>query len=181
MPRIATVVLASVFILLPAGCPPEDYPSLLPPTLTEVQRVLDNQNLTPQQQRLQLEQLGLSPTTINAFLKDKPLGNQNGGDLRTAYQKITEPDFTALTPDEIQIWASAASALDSEDDINFKLTDQQAQLMVDFFNNNGVRSKQQLTTFLSTSADLVPAEIPENALQALFIDLDPTDLLPQLP
>ena len=86
------------------GCPPEDYPALVPATLQQIDPIVNSTTLTPQQQRVQLEALGVVPETINSLLRNERTGNQYGGDLRTAYTKVTLPNFVLLTPDEVQIY-----------------------------------------------------------------------------
>jgi len=166
-------------MLMIAGCPPEDYDAVAPATLAEIDLIRNDADLTVQEQRTQLEALGLSPLLVNALLQDQRLGNQYGGDLRTAYGKIVEPDLSGLTPDEIQIFGDEASALD--DELEVALTDEEAQAMVIFFDQYHLSTPAELDTFLAESPGSVPGKIPDGVLQALFVDFDPSLLLPSLP
>jgi hypothetical protein len=180
-PRRPTLVAAalSCVVLLAGGCPPETYPNLVPATLTEITRIHDDTTLRPQEQREQLEALGLSPLTINAVLQDKDLGNQFGGDLRSTYLKVVKPDFEALTPDEIQIYAAAATSVQSALGISF--TDLQAQDIVDFFATADLSSPEELATFLDATPEFVPASVTAANLLSLFVTFDPALVLPLLP
>lgn len=178
MRRMLGVVLLMGLAL--SGClPPEQFESAAPATLSEIDPIRDNEDLTPQQMRSQLEELGLSPPTINALLKDERLGNQFGGDLRTAYTKVTAPSFTKLTPDEIQVYGDEASSVDEE--LNVSLTDEEAQAIVTLFQANDLSSPEKLEAFLNNPSNTVPSEIPDGVLSALFLDFDAALLLPRLP
>ena len=177
--RMLAAAALSCAVLLAGGCPPEDYRDLVPATLAQITRIHDDTTLRPQEQRTQLEALGLSPLTINAVLHDKTLGNQFGGDLRSAYLKVVKPDFEALTPDEIQLYAAAATSLQSALGINF--TDAQAQDIVDFFATADLSSPAKLTTFLDATPDGVPSSVTAANLRSLFVTFDPALLLPLLP
>ncbi|MBP7747122.1 MAG: hypothetical protein KA383_13435 [Phycisphaerae bacterium] len=179
MRRMLVVLVTCGALLGPGGCPPEDYPDFAPVTLKEIDLVRNDATLTPQEQRVALAELGLSSATIDVLLKDKSLANQGGGDLRTAYTKLVAPDFLALTPDEIQIFASTASSVD--DDLSYTLTDVQARAIVDFFNDYDMGSPEALAAFLEDTPDAVPGTIPDDVLQDLFIDFDLSLLLPELP
>lgn len=180
-PRRRTLAVAalSCVVLLAGGCPPETYPDLVPATQAEITRIHDDDTLRPQEQREQLEALGLSPSTINAILQDKDLGNQYGGTLRTAYLKVVEPDFQALTPDEIQIYASAATSLQSALAISF--TDVQGQAIVDFFASADLSSPAELAAFLEATPEFVPSSVTAANLQSLFVTFDPALMLSMLP
>jgi len=179
MRRMLAVAVSSCAVLLAGGCPPEDYTDLVPATQSEIKRIHDDATLTAQEQRTQLEALGLSPLTINAVLRDKQFGNQFGGDARSAYQKVTRPDFLTLTPDEIQIFASLASSVDSTLSVSF--TDAQAQDIVTSFAQFDVSSPQKLAALLEQSPDAVPGSVTADALRKLFVGFDPTLVLPKLP
>ena len=179
MRRAFVALVLACTALLAGGCPPENYPDLVPVTQEQITRIHDDTTLSPQQQRTQLEALGLSPLTINVVLQDKPLGNQFGGDLRTAYLKVTKPDLEALTPDEIQIYASGASS--AQTSLNISFTDAQAQDIVDFFAANDLSSPAKLTAFLDATPEAVPPSVTADNLRSVFVTFDPALLLPQLP
>jgi hypothetical protein len=175
------VVLSLGVMLLLVGCPPEDYATLLPPTLPEIKRIHDDPNMPVAEMRSRLAELGLDPVTINALLQDKPLGNQFGGTLRTAYEKLVAPDFTALTPDEIQLFALQASQIDTT--LNVQFTDEQAQALVVWFRDNSLFSPQDVTTYLDTPGNSAPSVITDEdqVIRSLFVDFDFSLLLPELP
>jgi len=149
--------------------------------MVEVNRIVQNTGLTPTEMRTQLAALGLDPVTINGLLQAQRLGNQFGGDLRTAYTKITQPDFTSLTPDEVQAWGDAASNLDPNDTLSVTLTDAEAEAIVTVFRDEGLKSPAELTTFLDDPNSNVPSVIPAGVLKSLFVDFDPKRLLTTLP
>jgi len=166
-------------ILLVGGCPPENYPNLAPATLADVDRIRNDDTLTAQEQRAQLAALGFSPLTINALLQDKPLANQFGGDLRSAYQKVVAPDFLALTPDEIQIYATKASEVD--DALNVDWDDTAALNIRDLFAREDLSSADELAAFLDAFPGSVPTGVTVEELRSVFVDFDPDLLLTELP
>lgn len=176
---VAIVVLAGATLL--CGCPAENFDNTLSGTLEEIDRIVDDADLDPNEKRIELASLGLSAEVINALLKDELFANQYGGDPRTAYNKVVGNRLNDLTPDEVQIYAGDASNLDDEDDISVNINDQQAQAIVDFFEEFGISSADELEVFLDTSGNAVPDTIPDGALRTLFVDFDPTLLLPGLP
>jgi hypothetical protein len=178
---IPVSVLLGSLALFACGCPSENYPNLLPATGVELNRVLQNSQLTLQETRTELANLGVDPVTINGLLQADRLGNQFGGDLRTAYTKITQPDFMSLTPDEVQVWGDEASALDPNDSLEVTLTDAAAQAIVTLFRNEGLASATALENFLADPLSSIPSAIPDGVLQSLFVDFDPENLLTKLP
>jgi len=156
-------------------------PDAVPPDLQDVTRIRDNADLTAQQKRAQLADLGLSTTLINAVLQDERLGNQYGGDLRTAYEKVTDGRLNALTPDEVQIYADEAS--DTDSGFTYDLTDEEAQAIVSFFKNNRIATQDDVSAFLDDPAKSVniSKDIPENSLRDLFVDFDTSKLIEKLP
>lgn len=178
--RLLVVALVSIgAVLFLCGCPPETFPEVVSPTLAEIDAIRNSTTLSAAQMRTQLAALGLVPETINGLLKDQRTGNQYGGDLRTAYAKVTLPDFTKLTPDEVQIYDDAAGSVDPN--LSFSITDAQAQAIVTLFVTYALTSPDTLQTFLDDPTSEIPSTIPDNLLEPLFIDFDPNDLLPILP
>jgi hypothetical protein len=178
---ISVSVLLGSLALLVCGCPSENYPNQLPATGAEINRIVQNNQLTSQEARTELVALGVDPVTINGLLQAQRLANQFGGDLRTAYTKITKPEFTSLTPDEVQVWGDEASALDPNDSLSVTLTDAEAQAIVTLFRDEGLTSSTALKDFLADPLSSVPSTIPDGVLQSLFVDFDPTRLLTKLP
>lgn len=169
--------------LLVGGCPPDEYPLDADPTLIEINRIRGNSDLTIAQRRQQLGDLGLTPDTINALLRDQRTGNQYGGDLRTAYNKVTGEQMSLLTPDEIQIYGDEASAVSSSDTLNLSLTDAEAFDISEFLIDNGLDSPDELEEFLDVPGNdgLVPASVTPEELRSLFVDFDSDQLIPRLP
>ena len=106
-----SVLMMGALLVLIGAC---EVPLLdaLNPTLGQVASIRDNNDLTAQEKRTALENLGLTPIVINGILGSERTGNQFGGDLRTAYNKVTAEQFNELTPDEVQIFADEASEVD---------------------------------------------------------------------
>lgn len=179
MPRVVLylVLLAVSFVSL--GCHPEYYNNLAPATLEQINLVVNDDDLEAAEKRSQLEQLGIDAATVNALLAEERTVNQFGGDLRTAYVKVTEPNFRALTPDEIQVYGDGASEVDAT--ITLELTDQEAQAIADFFDEENLSSAEGLEAYLDDPSNEVPEEIPDGVLRNLFVDFDPDELLPILP
>ena len=162
------------------GCPAENFQNKVPATQQEINLIVNNTALTPEDRRIQLEALGLTDSAINAFLSSQQLGNQFGGDPRSAYNKVANSEFTQLTLDEVQIYGSQASAADPNQ-LSVNLTDSEAQAIVDFFHDLNISSKDALSAWLGTTGNTPPSTIPTGVLRALFVDFDPKLLLPNLP
>jgi hypothetical protein len=176
---VLILFLAAASIL--AGCN-APRPDALPADLDQINLILDDSSLSAQQKRAALEDLGLDPVIINGLLHSQRTGNQFGGDLRSAYEKVTADALDQLTPDEVQIYGDAAEPL-AEGDSNFTFTDAQAQEIVNFFGTHGIASSTDLATVLDDPAQAagLPADITSAALIGLFVDFDPQLLLPDLP
>jgi hypothetical protein len=165
--------------LLTGGCPPENFPNALPTTLDVVLPIAEDETLTPNERRIQIAALGVSQSTINVLLRGETLGNQYGGDLRTAYTKVVNDRLTGLTPDEVQIYALGASDVDEELDVEW--SDIEAQAIVDFFAFYGLTSVARLEAFLDSVDTTVPEDVSEEDVRAIFVDFDAALLLPSLP
>lgn len=164
----------------PWGCNlplPEEFGT----DISEVNRIRDDNSLTPQEKRAALADLGLSPEIINSVLRGTRTANQYGGDLRTAYEKVVGQRLDQLTPDEVQLYADAAR--DTTGGPNYNLTDEQAQAIVNALQDYHLATKADLAEFLEDQAKVaaLPATVPDNALRDLFIEFDPEQLLDQLP
>lgn len=180
MTRIAIILVAVITgTLLTGGCPPENYPNVLGATLEEVDAIVGDTTLTPNERRIQLEALGISPSTINVLLRNEGLGNQYGGDERSTYDKVVGDNLTGLTPDEVQIYGQGASSVD--DELNIDWDDTEAQAIVDFFAFYGLSSVAKLEAFLDSVDTTVPNDVSEEDVRAVFVDFDAALLLPSLP
>ncbi len=165
-----------------SGCvPPPHFPDAASVTLQEINQITSNTNLTVQEQRTQLAALGLDSSTIDALLQSQRLGNQGGGDLRSAYDKITGGQMTTLTPDEVQIYGDSATTADTTGQLHVSLTDPEAQAIVDFFQAQNLNTRDQLSNYLKNANNPVPDTIPAGVLNSLFVTFDPALLLPTLP
>ncbi|MEW6250401.1 MAG: hypothetical protein AB1716_07125 [Planctomycetota bacterium] len=180
MQRILPVLVSAAAILL-TGCPPENYPNVVGTTISEVDRVRNDEDLTPQQKRDSLAQQGFAPTTINALLSTERLANQFGGDLRTAYVKVTGGQLLDMTPDEVQIYGDEASGVTDTDQLDVVIEDAEAQAIVTLFQQNRIRTPEDLSDFLANPDSVIPSDIPPDVLRPLFIEFDPDLLLPELP
>jgi hypothetical protein len=171
-----TLCLACALI---GGCPPEDFDAALAFTQDDVDDIVSDGSLTPQEQRDRLLALGADPVTINGLMADSEFGNQFGGTIRSAYLKVSGDQFQQLTPDEVQLYALGAS--DVSDDLDVSPTDTEAQAIADFFSSAGIDSSAELGAFLDDNSSVVPDTIPDGVLGPLFVDFDAELLLPRLP
>jgi hypothetical protein len=182
MLRCGLWLLGCVTLLLVVGCPAEDYQNAVSTTLDAINRIRNDTSLTAQEMRTQLADLGLDSSTINALLKSQRLGNQFGGDLRTAYEKVVGGQLSSLTPDEVQIYGDeATTVVNDSTTLSVAYTDTEAQAVLDFFVQNQINTVQELSAYLNDSSNTVPATIPSGTLQGLFVDFDPSKLLSVLP
>ena len=178
--RIALVALGAMVVLLSA-C---EFPlaAALPVTQLDIDPILADNALSAQEKRTQLETLGLAPLVINALLQNVRTGNQFGGDLRSAYEKVVADRLDELTPDEVQIYGDEAQEVgDSSEDLEF--TDTEAQAIVSFFQDNGISTQDELSTFLDDPAQVagIPGAVPVEALTELFVEFDSDLVLDSLP
>lgn len=173
------ILLAAILLTGTLGCPPETFPNATGLTLIEVNQILNNNNLTPQEQRAALLAAGISETTANGLLRNERLANQFGGSLTSAYETVVAEQFSELTPDEIQYYADAVATAD--DNFNTTVTDAQAQALADFFSQNAVDSPADVSDFLNSPTAELPADVDEDTLQAVFVDFDPDGVTDQLP
>lgn len=174
----APALLWPALLSMPA-CEPNVFPASAGPSLQQVEDIRDDEDLTVVEKRAELALLGLDDVTINAVLVDERTGNQFGGDLRTAYDKITGGRLDTLTPDEVQIYADAAS--EATEDFNFDLEDNEAAAVVRLLSENELRTTGDLNVYLADGTNPVPSEIPEDFLQNVLVDFDPDLLLDELP
>lgn len=177
---LAALLLAGGLSLC-GGCGVTDLPNSPSATLQQITDIVDDSDLTASEKRAQLSEFGLSATAINGLLSAERTGNQFGGDLRTAYTKVAGGTFTTLTPDEVQLFADAVSAVDTGDDLDVTLADDEAQAIVQLFKDFGLRDAGALAAFLDDENAAVPSDIPDGVLREFFVDFDVDLLLPKLP
>lgn len=181
MHRVAVTTVALTSIACGLGGCPNPTRNSFPTTIIEVDRIIADANLTPQERRVALEQEGLTPIAINALLRDVRLANQFGGNLRSAWEKVIDGRFQALTPDEIQLYGDEAS--DEDATVNASINDAQAQAVLNFFVDQQIDNSAELSDFLAdpASAAQIPDDVPDDVLQDLFVDFDPERLRDRLP
>lgn len=177
--RLCSLAVLGLIVVPLAGCLPELYPDTTPATLREINRIRNDTSLTAQQKRTALEALGITPLTINGLLRSERTANQFGGTLRTAYNKVVEPDLRKLTPDEVQLYGDGASEVSST--INVAFTDTAALAIVEFLRAEDLQTPTELAAFLDDSNNTVPARVDIANLRAVFVNFTPTDILPILP
>jgi hypothetical protein len=136
--------------------------------------------LSAQEKRDRLGELGLDPLTINGLLQSERTGNQFGGTLRTAYEKMSAPRFSDMTPDELQIYTDAARAAGAAG-FSINLTDEQAQALRDLLVAERLNSSADVEAFVGDPGKEIPPVLPADALTQIFINLDPDTVLQQLP
>jgi len=161
--------------LLPtaAGCGQTVFPAALGVILDDVISVRDDDNLTAQEKRERLEAMGLTPVLINGILQGERLGNQFGGTLETAYEKVVAGRLSDMTPDEIQHYGDATGVTE--------YSDEQAQAIADLFADKNIRTPEDLAALLDDPTEAIPASISADDLQTVFVDTDPSNVLERLP
>ncbi|MGD8453760.1 MAG: hypothetical protein PVJ57_18255 [Phycisphaerae bacterium] len=177
-----TICLIAVLLVIATGCETPLLENIgVGPRLDEIDAIRNDTGLTAQEKRTALADLGLSPIAINTVLDSIREANQYGGDLRTAYDKVVAGQFNQMTPDEVQVFGDAATEVG--DDLDYELTDAEAQAVVTFFQDNDIATEDDLLDFLDVPANLllIPSTIPEGTLNDLFVDFDPALLIPELP
>lgn len=173
--RMAGFIRSGPAILLGAilGCGQFNFESDLPITLEDLNALRSDTSLDPDEKRFALEDLGIDPVVINGLLRDQRLANQFGGNLTSAYGKVTAGTFSDLTPDEIQYYAETAA------DITY--SDAEAQVIANFFADTGINDASALESFLDDPASFLDPDIDDQNLRAVFVDADPDDVLLELP
>lgn len=171
--------LISPLLALVLGCEISSFPDSIPTSLEDVNAIRNDEDLSSSEKRAELARLGVDQLTINAILSADRTGNQFGGDLESAFDKVTAGRLNDLTPDEVQIYADAVAEEDSS--IEFDITDEEAALTVNLFAQNNIDSSDALSTFLNDSNSEISADIPEDFLENVFLDFDADLLLSKLP
>ena len=168
MPRCICLLV----ILALAGCGLRRFEHSPGTFLENVEDVRTDASLTPQEKRDSLRAMGLSDEIINGVLREERLGNQFGGDLRTAIDKVLDSQLASLTPDETQAYADATEAP--------QVSDADAQQIVNLFEEVGLDSVTELEAFLDVPNQDVPG-VDEEVVRTIFIDTPITDVIAQLP
>ncbi len=167
--RLLTIALLAAL----CGCGYQGTTGLLPPLLQDVDDIRNDNDLTAQEKREALLELGLDDVTINGILVTERTGNQFGGTLTTAFNKVVAETFTTLTPDEVQLYGDATATA------NF--TDNDARDIVTLFGSENINTPDELTAFLDNPGVEIPEGIGVEDLRAVFVDTDPDALIDLLP
>lgn len=167
--QLATVLLLSAV----TGCGSNAVQSVLPPLLQDVSEIRGDTGMSAQEKREALGELGLDATTINGILVAERTGNQYGGTLTTAYNKVVAQTFTTMTPDEVQLYGDATATA--------SFTDIDARDIVALFGTENINTPDELTAFLDNPGIEIPDGIGEEDLRGVFVDTDPDSLIDLLP
>lgn len=154
-----------------AGCG-ATFPAALALNTDDVDQIVNNDGLEPQEKRDELAALGVREVTINALLADETFANQFGGTLTTGREKVVAETFRELTPDEIQQYGDA---------LGQPYNDAQGQAIHDLFAEEFIDNPDELETFLDDPGTELDPAISDVDLRATFIDGDPDSILDELP
>ncbi len=166
-----TILLLAGLVL--AGCGQTEFPNAFDVILQDVDDVINNGSLDPQQKRNVLASWGIDEVTINGLLRDERLANQFGGSLESAIGKVSGGQMSTLTPDEVQYYGDASDVTTYPDD--------EAQAIVDFFERYGIDTPDDLTAFLGDPANELPEEIDQTNLEEVFINTSIDTVRDKLP
>lgn len=172
-PSRAIAFIGVLGLVVCAACSPTNLPANIGPTVQQVNRIVNDSDLTPQEKRESLRALGIDDVTINGLLVAERLGNQFGGDLESAYLKVVGRRLNEMTPDEIQFYG------DATDETTYG--DTEAQQIADFFVAAGITSQASLADYLENDSLEVPPLIDRDILEAVFVTFNSGDILDQLP
>lgn len=167
-----SLLLTCVPLILTLACGLAQFPAGIS-DLEAVDRIRNDEDLTPLEARAALADLGFDEISINALLRDVRLGNQFGGDLASAFMKVDGEMLGAMTPDEIQAYGDATAAT--------TYSDAEAQEIADLFSQTPLNTAAEIEAFLDDPASELPPGIDEQNLRAVFIDFDPQDVLDDIP
>lgn len=164
---------ALAMLALSGGCGQLHFPGDYPTVLEDVQEIQNDADMEPQEKREALYELGFSDEVINGLLRETRLGNQFGGDLRSAFDKVVSEHMADMTPDEIQVYGDEGPGV--------SLTDDEAQSITQFLEDFGLNSREALEDYLDAPGAFVPSSVDEQDLRDVFVDFEPDDLIPKLP
>jgi hypothetical protein len=185
MMRYPVLIAAAgaVGLLWAVGCGQTEFPAALDPTLEQVNQVSNSDTLDPQEKRAELAKLGINETIINGLLREERLANQYGARLQVgssthtglaaALYKVENEMLRELTPDEVQYYGDGTEVIE--------YTDEEAQAIVDFFEEAGLKSPNELEDYLDDPTTGLPTAIDETTLRDVFIDTSPDDVRDKLP
>ena len=160
-------------LALGVGCGWRPYPASLVVNAETIDAIIADGTLDPQQKRDALAALDIDEVTINGLLRDERLANQFGGTLRGAYDKVVDEQMNTMTPDEIQLYGDATGIVEYDDD--------EAQAIVDFFEEAEITSADELEEYLDDVTQELPSDINDSDLSGVFIDTDTDVVLDEIP
>ncbi len=155
-----------------AGCGQTNFDNDVA-NLDRVAEVRDNANLTGDEKRQELRDLGFDEVDINGLLRADRTANQFGGTAETGLNKVADGLLNTMTPDEIQLYGDLVGEA--------TFSDAQAQELLDLFMLNAIATRDQLKTFLEDNDIDSPAGLEVGEIQATFVDADPEDFIANLP
>lgn len=154
------------------GCGQTHFDAALNTSVEDVQAILDDDMLSSQETREALADLGIDEVTINALLRADRVANQFGGDLRSAFLKVSGGRLNELTPDEVQVYGDATAVT--------SYSDTEAQAIVDLFADAGVTTSDGLEALLDTPSFALPIGIDDENLREVFVNFNPNDVISQI-
>lgn len=167
----------AIAFVLPAalplcGCGQTNFDSDIS-NLDRVAAIRDNANLTGDEKRQELRDLGFDDVNINGLLRSDRTANQFGGTAETGLNKVADGLLNTMTPDEIQLYGDLVGEA--------TFSDAQAQELLNLLVLNGLATRDQLKTFLEDNDIDSPAGLEVGEIQATFVDADPEDFIANLP
>ncbi len=169
---LCATILFGTTLSLAVGCGQSEFPAALDATLEQVDDIRNDESLEPQEKRDALAAFGIDPVTINGLLRAERLANQFGGDLSSAFEKVSNDRLSEMTPDEVQYYGDATEVT--------TYGDAEAQAIVELFADNNLNSRADLEDFLDDPATEVPAAIDEANLREVFVDTSLQDVRTKL-
>lgn len=177
--KLAGSLLALPLLAALVGCPLENFSNTIPTEQDAINDIVNDTDLEVQERRDALLNLGLTPSTVNGLLSGVRTGNQFGGTLTTAFNKVVAERFTTLTPDEVQLYSDAAETANNA--LSFNLSDVAALAVTEFFADQTLNTPEEVLAFTNDAGNEIPSEIPTGFLTDVFVDLDPNAIVDQLP
>lgn len=170
--RSNTLAIGFAVALSLVGCGQTNFDTDIS-NLDRVAEVRDNANLTGDEKRQELRDLGFDEVDINGLLRADRTANQFGGTAETGLNKVADGLLNTMTPDEIQLYGDLVGEA--------TFSDAQAQELLDLFVLNAIATRDELKTFLEDNDIDSPAGLEVGEIQATFVDADPEDFIANLP
>jgi hypothetical protein len=171
MTRVRALLMSLTTAAALAGCGVTDIPGAVDTPLETVTQIVADTGLTSQEKREELRDLGFSDVLINGLLDADRLGNQFGGDLESARDKVIAETIDTMTPDEIQAYGDA---------IGPQFTDPVAQILSDTFRDEALNSQDAIEAWLDDPVNELPSSVNVDDVRTVFVDSDPDDVIDDL-